>query len=116
MKEHRIYTTKVSDIYPFYVAKAEKKGRTKKEVDTIIHWLTGYTEKKLESELKKGTDFKTFFKDAPKMNPLRKLITGVICGVRIEDIAEKTMREIRYLDKLVDELARGREIGKILRK
>lgn len=86
------------------------------EVDTVIHWLTGYTEKKLEIQLKKETDFETFFAKAPKMNPSRKLITGVVCGVRVEDIKKKTMREIRYLDKLVDELAKGRAMEKILRK
>lgn len=115
MVKHKIYTTSVCDVYPYYIAKAEKKGRTQKEVHTILSWLTGYTEKGLQSELKKGTDFETFFKKAPKMNPKRKLITGVICGVRIEDITEKTMREIRYLDKLIDELAKGREMEKILR-
>lgn len=104
-----------ASVYPHYVAKAKKKGRTKKEVDEIIHWLTGYTEKKLEAELKKETDFETFFKEAPKLNPLRKLIKGVVCGVRVEDVKEKTMREIRYLDKLIDELAKGKPMEKILR-
>lgn len=116
MPKHRIYSVAVADIYPHYVTKAKNKGRTKEEVDEIICWLTGNTPKKLESILKKGTDFETFFKDAPKMNPKRKLITGVVCGVRIEEIEEKTMREIRYLDKLVDELAKGRPMDKILRK
>lgn len=105
----------VARVYPLYIAKAEKKGRTKTEVDTIIHWLTGYTEKKLNAELKKETDFETFFAQAPKLNPARQLITGTICGVRIEDIKEDTMREIRYLDKLIDELAKGRPLEKILR-
>ncbi len=102
-------------VYPLYIAKAEKKGRTKKEVDTIICWLTGYTQKKLESQIKKHVDFETFFKEATKMNPKRSLITGVVCGVRVEEVQEKLMREIRYLDKLVDELAKGRAMEKILR-
>ncbi len=103
-------------VYPLYIAKAERKGRTKKEVDEVIHWLTGYTEKKVEAELKKKTDFETFFAEAPKMNPARKLITGVVCGIRVEDIKETRMREIRYLDKLIDELAKGKTMEKILRK
>jgi hypothetical protein len=98
-----------------YIAKAEKKGRTKSEVDAILCWLTGYTSKQLEKQLKEQTDFETFFAKAPKLNPARKLITGVICGVRVEDIEEPTMQEIRYLDKLVDELAKGRPMDKILR-
>lgn len=106
----------VAKVYPLYVEKAEKKGRTKAEVDEIICWLTGYTPKKLEAVLKKGTDFETFFADAPKKNPSRKLIKGVICGVRIEEIKEPIMREIRYLDKLIDELSRGKKMEKILRK
>ena len=113
--KHRIFTTSVANVYPYYVAKAEKKGRTKSEVDAIISWLTGYTQRGLEGQLKKRTDFETFFKDAPKLNPARSLITGVICGVRIEEIQEPTMREIRYLDKLVDELAKGKPMEKILR-
>ncbi len=116
MTKHRIYTVPVADVYPMYITKAERKGRTKKEVDEIICWLTGHTQKSLESVIKKGTDFETFFKEAPKMNPKRKLIIGVVCGVRIEEIAEKTMREIRYLDKMIDELAKGRVMEKILRK
>lgn len=116
MKKNKIYTMSFASVYPLYIAKAEKKGRTKAEVDEIICWLTGYILKKFEAELEKQTDFETFFKKAPKMNPSRKLIKGVICGVRIEDIKEKTMREIRYLDKLVDELAKGRTMEKILRK
>src|SRR5687767_13491123 len=114
-KEHRIYAMSVASVYPLYVAKAEKKGRTRSEVDEVIRWLTGYTQKGLEGHLKKRTDFKTFFAEAPRPNPLRSLITGVICGVRLEDIKEPTMREIRYLDKLVDELAKGRPMEKILR-
>lgn len=105
----------VARVYPLYIAKVERKGRTKAEVDEIIHWLTGYTQKQLEALLKKETDFETFFAKAPKLNPKRSLIKGMICGVRIEDIKEKTMREIRYLDKLIDELAKGRPMEKILR-
>lgn len=116
MTKHRIYTTSFASVYPHYVTKAKRKGRTKKEVDKIISWLTGYTYKQFESQLKNKTDFETFFKNAPKMNPKRKQITGVICGVRVEDIKEKTMREIRYLDKLVDELAKGKVMEKILRE
>ncbi|HYD35167.1 MAG TPA: DUF2200 domain-containing protein [Vitreimonas sp.] len=116
MSHHRIYTTSVASVYPHYVTKAEKKGRTKAEVDKIIGWLTGYTQKQLEEELKKETDFETFFAKAPRLNPSRSLITGVVCGVRIEEIEEPTMREIRYLDKLIDELAKGKTMEKILRK
>lgn len=112
----RAYAMSVARVYPLYIAKVERKGRTKEEVDEIIRWLTGYTQKKFEDQLEKQTDFKTFFAKAPKLNPKRKLITGVICGVRIEEIKEKTMREIRYLDKLIDELAKGRPMEKILRK
>lgn len=115
MKKHRIYTMSFASVYPYYVAKAKKKGRTKKEVDEIICWLTGYSKKGLEAEIKKQTDFETFFAKAPKLNPLRKLIKGVVCGIRVEDIKERTMREIRYLDKLIDELARGKVMDKILR-
>ena len=113
--KHRIFTTAVAKVYPYYIAKAEKKGRTKSEVDAIISWLTGYSQRQLEGELKKQTDFETFFSKAPKPNPLRSSIKGVICGARIEEIEEPTMREIRYLDKLVDELAKGKPIEKILR-
>ena len=113
--KHRIFTTSVAKVYPYYVAKAEKKGRKKSEVDAIICWLTGYTERGLQAQLKKQTDFETFFKNAPEPNPARALIKGVICGVRIEEIQETTMREIRYLDKLVDELAKGKPMEKILR-
>ncbi len=116
MAKHRIYTTSVASVYPHYLAKAEKKGRTKAEVDEILRWLTGYTQKQLDKLLKDETDFETFFDKAPKLNPARTLIQGVICGVRIEEIEEPTMREIRYLDKLVDELAKGRPMEKILRK
>lgn len=113
--KHRIFTTLFASVYPLYVAKAEKKGRTKAEVDAIISWLTGYSQQKLESQLEKQTDFETFFQEAPQMNPSRVLIKGVVCGVRVEDIEEPTMREIRYLDKLVDELAKGKTMEKILR-
>lgn len=116
MTKPRIYTMTVARVYPLYIAKVERKGRTKKEVDEIIFWLTGYSPKQLDMELKKETDFETFFDKAPRMNPSRKLIIGKICGVQIEDIKEKTMREIRYLDKLIDELAKGKTMGKILRK
>ena len=116
MAKHRIYTTSFASVYPLYVAKVAKKGRTKAEVDQIISWLTGYGQKELETQLKKQTDFETFFADAPKINPSRTLIKGVVCGVRVEDIEEPTMREIRYLDKLIDELAQGKTMDKILRK
>lgn len=116
MGKHRIYTTSFASVYPHYIAKAEKKGRTKNEVDKIICWLTGYSLKELNAQIKIQTDFETFFKEAPHMNPLRKLIKGVICGVRVEDIKEKTMREIRYLDKLIDELAKGKPLDKVLPK
>ncbi|MCX7359172.1 MAG: DUF2200 domain-containing protein [Alphaproteobacteria bacterium] len=114
--KHRIYTTSFASVYPHYVAKAEKKARTKAEVDEIIRWLTGYTQKKLEAQIEKKTNFEDFFDQAPKMNAARSAITGVICGVRIEEIEEPLMREIRYLDKLVDELAKGKAMDKILRK
>jgi len=113
--KHRIFTTSFASVYPHYVAKVEKKGRNKSEVDAVICWLTGYNQQELEEQLKRHTDFKTFFKEAPELNPSRTLIKGVICGVRVEDIQEPTMREIRYLDKLVDELAKGKPMEKILR-
>jgi len=115
MTKHRIYTTSVSSVYPLYVAKAEKKGRSKADVDDVICWLTGYKEEELEAQLEKQTDFETFFAEAPQLNPSRTLIKGVVCGVRVEDVEEPTMREIRYLDKLVDELAKGKAMEKILR-
>jgi hypothetical protein len=115
MAKHRIYTTSFASVYPHYVAKAEKKGRTKAEVDQIILWLTGYDQKSFDAQLKKKTDFETFFADAPELNPSRASIKGVVCGVRVEDVEEPTMREIRYLDKLIDELARGKAMEKILR-
>jgi len=112
---HRIYTTSFGSVYPHYVAKAERKGRSKAEVDQIIRWLTGYSEVQLEALLKDGTDFEHFFGDAPKMNPARSLITGTVCGVRVEEVEEPLMREIRYLDKLIDEIAKGKAMEKILR-
>jgi len=115
MSKHRIYTMSFARVYPLYVAKAERKGRTKKEVDEIIHWFTGYSQKELEALLEKQTDNETFIAEAPRLNPARVLIKGVICGVRIEEIEEPTMREIRYLDKLIDELAKGKAMEKILR-
>lgn len=116
MPKHRIYTLSFARVYPLYITKAERKGRTKAEVDTIIRWLTGYSQKQLESKLDKQVDFETFFAKAPRLNPLRSLITGVICGVRLEDIQDPLMREVRYLDKLIDELAKGKVMEKILRK
>jgi len=103
-------------VYPLYVAKAEKKGRTKTEVDEIIRWLTGYNQEELEAQLEKQADFETFIAEAPQLNPSRVLIKGVICGVRVEDIKEPTMQEVRYMDKLIDELANGKSMEKILRK
>ncbi|MBX7250257.1 MAG: DUF2200 domain-containing protein [Caulobacteraceae bacterium] len=115
MTGHRIYTTSVASVYPHYVAKAERKGRTRAEVDEIIRWLTGLTQAGLQEHLERKTDFQTFFAEAPRMNPARTAITGSVCGVRVETVAEPLMREIRYLDKLVDELSRGRPLEKILR-
>jgi hypothetical protein len=115
LTKHRIYTTSFASVYPHYVAKAEKKGRTKAEVDEIVRWLTGYTQKELAAQIKKKTNFEDFFAEAPAMNPARSLITGVVCGVRVEEIEEPLMQEIRYLDKLIDELARGKAMEKILR-
>jgi len=112
---HRIYTIPFADVYPLYVQKALRKNRTKAEVDEIITWLTGHSQSSLEAELIKQTDFKTFFATAPNMNPLRKQITGLICGVKVEEIKDPPMQEIRYLDKLVDELAKGKPMNKILR-
>ena len=113
--KHRIFTTSVASVYPHYVAKAQKKGRTQAEVDEIICWLTGYSAAALQAQLDAGTDFETFFARAPAMNPARAAITGSVCGVRVEEVQEPVMREIRYLDKLVDELARGKAMAKILR-
>ena len=105
-----------ASVYPAYIAKAQRKGRTKEEVDEIIRWLTGYTQRQFEKQLEKQTDFEAFFAEAPQLNPSRILIKGTICGVRLEEIEEPTMKEIRYLDKLVDELAKGKAMDKILRK
>ncbi|QJR20460.1 DUF2200 domain-containing protein [Pelagibacterium halotolerans] len=115
MTKHRIYTMSVAAVYPHYIAKAEKKGRTKDEVDEIIRWLTGYSQPQIDARLKDGTDFETFFAHAPALNPQRALIKGVICGIRVEEIEDPLMREVRYLDKLIDELARGKAMEKILR-
>ena len=113
---HRIYGMSVASVYVHYVAKAERKGRSKAEVDAIIRWLTGHSQKTLDRELTNKTSFEDFFAAAPQMNPSRALITGVVCGVRVQDIAPPIMREIRYLDKLVDELAKGKAMEKILRQ
>ena len=113
--KHRIFTTSVASVYPHYVAKAEKKGRTKAEVDTIVCWLTGYSQEALERRLAEKTDFETFFAEAPSPHPARVEIRGVVCGVRVEEIDDPLMREIRRLDKLVDELAKGKAMEKILR-
>src|SRR5688572_22886548 len=113
---HRIYKMSFSRVYPEYINKAERKGRTKAEVDQIIGWLTGYSQAELEALLEKQTNIETFLAEAPQPNPARELIKGVVCGVRIEDIEEPTMKEIRYLDKLIDELAKGKSMEKILRK
>ena len=115
MTPHRIYKISFASVYPLYLAKAEKKGRTKAEVDEIIRWLTGFSQSALDGQIAKKSDLETFFAEAPKPNPKRAEIKGVICGVRVEEIAEPLMREIRYLDKLVDELAKGKKMEKILR-
>ncbi len=112
----RIFAMSFAAVYPLYVNKAEKKGRTQAEVDVVIRWLTGYSQKGLESQLTKGVDFEAFLAQAPHLNPARTLITGVVCGVRVEDIDDPTIQGIRYLDKLVDELAKGRTMDKILRR
>lgn len=115
MSGHRIFTTAFADVYPHYVNKAERKQRTREEVDEIISWLTGYDSVGLQDQLDARVDFATFFADAPAMNPSRELIKGVVCGVRVENVEDDLMREIRYLDKLIDELARGKAMSKILR-
>ena len=112
---HRIYTTSFASVYPLYIAKAEKKGRTKAEVDEIIRWLTGFSQEQLDSHLAQRSDFETFLAQAPKPHPARTTIKGVVCGVRVEEVADPLMREIRYLDKLIDELAKGKPMEKILR-
>lgn len=116
MTKHRVYSMSVASVYPHYVAKAEKKGRTKAEVDEIIRWLTGHSQETLDRELANKTSFEDFFAQAPRLNPARSLITGMVCGIRVEDIEEPLMRELRYLDKMIDELAKGRKMEKILRK
>ncbi|MBL4931577.1 DUF2200 domain-containing protein [Clostridium paridis] len=116
MYKHKIYTMSFARVYPLLVSKVERKGRTKSEVDEVIRWLTGYTQEELEEQLKKQIDYETLFKEAPHLNPSRTLIKGVVCGVKLEDIKEPTMQEIRYLDKLVDELAKGKSMDKILRE
>lgn len=116
MPGHRIFTTAFSSVYPHYVAKAERKGRTQEEVDQIIRWLTGYTQAGLRKQLKKEVDFDTFFAEAPTLNPNVGLIKGVVCGVRVEEVEDPLMRKIRWLDKLIDELAKGKAMEKILRK
>jgi hypothetical protein len=115
MTEHRIYKSSFASVYPHYLAKAERKGRTKAEVDEIIRWLTGFSQEDLDHQLAQKSDFETFFAQAPEPHPARADIKGVVCGVRVEDIDEPLMREIRYLDKLIDELARGKAMQKILR-
>lgn len=115
MNRHRIYTTSFASVYPHYIAKAEKKGRTKAEVHEILRWLTGYSQKELEAVLADGTNFETFFAKAPRLNPARELVKGVVCGVRVEEVEEPLMREIRILDKLIDGLAKGKPMEKILR-
>jgi hypothetical protein len=116
MKNHRIFTTSFASVYPHYVKKAEAKGRTRQDVDEVICWLTGYSPRALEEQIEQKKDFETFFGEAPALNPNVSKITGVVCGVRIEEIEDPLMRNIRYLDKLVDELAKGRPMEKILRK
>ena len=116
MEKSRIYTMSFARVYPALVAKAERKGRTKADVDQIIGWLTGYSQDGLDAQLENQTDVETFFAESPELNPARSLIKGVVCGVRVEDIEEPTMREIRYLDKLIDELAKGKAMEKILRQ
>jgi hypothetical protein len=116
MTKHRLYGTSFASVYPLYVAKAERKGRTRAEVDEIILWLTGFSPEAFEAQLANQTDFETFFATAPALNPARADIRGVVCGVRVEEVADPLMREIRYLDKLVDELAKGKAMDKILRR
>jgi hypothetical protein len=115
MAKHRVFSISVASVYPHYIAKAEKKGRTKAEVDEIIRWLTGHSQQSLDEELARKTNFEDFFAQAPALNPARTLITGTVCGIRVEAIEEPLMRELRYLDKLIDELAKGRPMEKILR-
>lgn len=116
MDKERVYTMQFSKVYPLYIQKAEKKGRSKVEVDEIIYWLTGYDEETLQQQIARGVDFETFFAEAPCINPNASLIKGVICGYRVEEIEDELMRYVRYLDKLIDELAKGKTMEKILRK
>jgi len=116
MTDHPIFTTEFAKVYPMYVSKAERKGRSKEQVDEIIFWLTGYDETSLKQQLDKGSDFRTFFAEAPSFNPDSKLIKGVVCGVRVEEVEDPLMQKIRYLDKLIDELARGKKFENILRR
>jgi len=116
MAPHRIFSVSVAGVYPAYLAKAERKGRTKAEVDEIIRWLTGHSQASLDDHLAKGTNLQDFFAQAPALNPARLMITGTVCGVRVEEVEDPTMREIRYLDKLIDELAKGKPMEKILRR
>ena len=116
MTEHRIYSTPFASVYPHYVKKAEAKGRTREELDEIIRWLTGYTQKGLEKQIEKRKTFRDFYEKAPKWNPNAHLITGTVCGIRVENIEDPLMQKLRYLDKLVDELAKGKKMEKILRK
>lgn len=115
MPEHRIFGTAFAKVYPMYVQKAERKNRTKEEVDEVIRWLTGYDQAGLQRQIEQGVDFKTFFAEAPALHPNSSLIKGVVCGVRVEDIEDPLMQKLRYLDKLVDELAKGKKMEKILR-
>lgn len=115
MKKHRVFSISVASVYPHYLTKAEKKGRTKAEVDEIIRWLTGYSQESLDDQLANKTSFEDFFAQAPRLNPSRTAITGLICGIRVEDIEDPLMRELRYLDKLIDELAKGKKMEKIQR-
>jgi len=116
MSQHRIYRMKFSSVYPMYVQKAERKRRTRVEVDEIIRWLTGYSQEQLQHQVELGSDFETFFAEAPRFNPDAVLIKGVVCGVRVEEIEDPLMRKVRYLDKLIDELARGKALDRILRQ
>jgi hypothetical protein len=116
MSEHRIFSTPFAKVYPMYIQKAERKGRTKEEVDQIICWLTGYSEEGLRQQLEKGSDFRTFYAEAPAFHPNSSLIKGVVCGIRVEDIEDPLMQKLRYLDKLIDELAKGKAMEKILRR
>ena len=116
MKKHKIFTTSFASVYPYYIQKAEKKGRTKEEVDTIICWLTGYNQQTLQQQIEQKCDFETFFDQAPQLNPNSSKITGVIFGYRVEEIEDELMQKIRYLDKLVDELAKGKTMEKILNR